>query len=38
MANVYLRTRTQAALYKAELQGQISDGMWENSIPHNHYR
>lgn len=28
----------QVALYEEELKGQISDGMWENSTPHDHYK
>lgn len=28
----------QAILFECELKGQISDGHWENSRPHNHYK
>lgn len=28
----------QCILYKSELQGQISDGLWENAVPHDHYK
>ena len=31
------RTRDQAVLFDQELDGQISDGKWENSSPMNHY-
>lgn len=33
-----LQNLAQVIIYKKELQGQISDGMWENSKPHNHYK
>lgn len=29
---------TMAWMYELEISGQISDGMWENSPPRNHYR
>jgi hypothetical protein len=29
--------QAQVALYEAEIKGQISDGNWENSNPHNHW-
>jgi len=29
--------RNQVVLFEAELKGQISDGMWENARPSNHY-
>ena len=32
-----LRTNTQKALFLCELQGQLSDGMWENASPRNHW-
>jgi len=32
------RNSVQVALFVHELSGQISDGMWENSIPHNHWK
>lgn len=31
-------TTAQALLFNLELRGQISDGFWENSKPHNHYK
>lgn len=33
-----LNTHSQAALWEHELTGQISDGMWENSRPWEHYK
>lgn len=33
-----LTTATAVALWYGEVQGQISDGMWENSRPHNHWQ
>ncbi len=36
-ATIYFETTLQAALYKHELVGQISDGMWENSTPRDHW-
>lgn len=35
---IYFRNNIQAALFKAELSGQISDGMWENTRPNNHWK
>lgn len=32
-----VRNEAQAILFEQELQGQISDGMWENTTPHHHY-
>lgn len=32
------RNAVQHALFTCELQGQISDGMWENARPDNHWR
>lgn len=32
------RNHIQAALFEVELKGQISDGAWENSRPHDHYK
>lgn len=34
---IKLRTQTQVILFVTELQGQISDGFWENSSPHDHW-
>jgi hypothetical protein len=31
------RNSIQVTLFKVELSGQISDGMWENARPHNHF-
>jgi hypothetical protein len=30
--------RTQQVLFECELKGQLSDGYWENTNPHNHWR
>lgn len=35
---IYFRNELQVALYEQELKGQISDGLWENSTPYNHYQ
>ena len=35
---ITLANATQVALYKGELIGQMSDGMWENSSPRDHWR
>lgn len=32
------RNEVQKSLFEIELQGQISDGMWENATPHDHYK
>jgi hypothetical protein len=32
-----VRTVTQAALFECELKGQLSDGAWENTAPHDHW-
>jgi hypothetical protein len=37
MATLVLNTNTQAALFKYELAGQISDGHWENTRPTRHW-
>src|SRR6266487_2282190 len=34
---LYVRTLAQKILWDEELAGQISDGMWENTKPHNHW-
>lgn len=34
---IILPTRSACALWKHELIGQFSDGMWENSRPHDHW-
>ncbi len=35
---LFVRNRAQKVLFQKELQGQISDGMWENAKPHNHWK
>jgi len=37
MPSIYFENLSQAILFEAELKGQISDGMWENARPMNHY-
>ena len=37
MNTLTLNTNTQAALFKFELAGQISDGHWENTRPMRHW-
>lgn len=34
---LHFRTKTAAIVFKNEIRGQISDGAWENSRPHNHW-
>lgn len=34
---MYLPTPSAVALWHCEVSGQISDGMWENSTPRNHW-
>lgn len=34
---MYLTSKTAVALWNNELTGQISDGMWENTKPDDHY-
>ena len=31
-------TKTALALWKAEICGQLSDGMWENTAPYDHWK
>lgn len=38
MKVINFRNNVQAALFTAELSGQISDGMWENTRPHDHWK
>ncbi len=38
MKTIYFATVVQVTLFVNELVGQISDGMWENSSPRNHWR
>lgn len=35
---IFLPTLTAAALFEHELLGQFSDGKWENSTPHDHWK
>lgn len=35
---LYVENRQQAAIYEWEMKGQMSDGRWENSRPHGHWR
>lgn len=35
---IVFRTLSQLLLWKHELRGQFSDGMWENSRPYDHWR
>jgi hypothetical protein len=37
-AKIVFTTVTQLALWKCEVTGQLSDGAWENSVPHNHWK
>lgn len=37
-ALIVFANRIQAMLFKVEMQGQISDGHWENSMPYGHYK
>lgn len=38
MATLRVRNIEQAALFQLEIVGQLSDGMWENSTPREHWR
>lgn len=38
MAILAFRNEAQAALFKNEISGQLSDGFWENSSPRDHYK
>lgn len=35
---INFRNQVQADLFKHEISGQISDGMWENARPFNHWK
>ena len=35
---IHLPTLSACALWHGELQGQFSDGMWENAAPHDHWK
>lgn len=37
MHKLVFKTPVQAILFEHELKGQLSDGHWENSRPHNHW-
>lgn len=34
---IVLASPSQVAIYRDELRGQLSDGMWENARPFNHW-
>jgi hypothetical protein len=38
MTTLAVENHAQAILFKEELQGQLSDGHWENSTPHGHWK
>jgi hypothetical protein len=38
LGTLYLARASQVALWTHELTGQISDGMWENAAPWEHYK
>lgn len=38
MSTIYFANAVQKTLFACELSGQISDGKWENSIPHSHWK
>jgi hypothetical protein len=38
MSTLRFRTLSQAVLFEKELQGQLSDGQWENSRPYDHWK
>ncbi len=38
MSTLAFRTEVQKALWDCEIAGQISDGHWENSSPHDHWK
>lgn len=35
---VTFATAVQAALFECEMKGQLSDGTWENTYPHDHWK
>jgi hypothetical protein len=37
-ATINFRNNVQAVLFQVELSGQISDGMWENARPYDHWQ
>lgn len=36
--DIFFASVTQAALFEHELKGQLSDGMWENAAPNDHWK
>jgi len=38
MNTITFRTVAQASMFEKELFGQFSDGMWENTQPHDHWK
>lgn len=38
MSTLYLKTIEQAAIWKHEIVGQLSDGAWENTLPYDHWK
>ena len=38
MPTIAFENEVQVALWNEELVGQLSDGMWENSRPHDHWK
>jgi hypothetical protein len=38
MNTLYVANEIQKALFENELKGQLSDGMWENTNPHDHWQ
>lgn len=38
MAKLYVENMEQKIIYLSEMSGQISDGMWENARPYDHYK
>ena len=38
MNTITFRTAAQASMFKHELKGQFSDGMWENTRPDDHWK
>ena len=35
---INFQNEAQVILYECELKGQLSDGHWENAVPHNHWQ
>ena len=35
---IFLKTKTACAIWEHEIKGQLSDGMWENTSPLNHWK